>query len=145
MASVRTQSKTLLTSKNASITNPRLVILELLLKENRPLTIDQLLKLLRSKIAQSTLYRVINDLINFGLISEFTTPENTMVVELNAVDRHHHHIFCQVCGSITDIELSSDLEANLSEEVRKIEGEFSISISDHSLELFGICTRCQRI
>ncbi len=143
MISARKQSRNLLSSRNASITNPRLVVLELLLKESRPLTIDQVLKLSRGKLAQSTLYRVISDLRDFGLISEFTTPENTMVVELNVGwTRHHHHIFCRKCGSITDIELNPELELNLEKEVKKIENEYSFLIDSHSLELFGSCNSC---
>ena len=86
MQSSQNQSRNLLSSKKASVTNPRLVVLDILLRENRPLTIDQLLKISEGDIAQSTLYRVINDLKEFELISEFTTPENTMVVELNTKD-----------------------------------------------------------
>ena len=143
MISPRSQSRTLLSSKNASITNPRLIVLELLLKEGRPLTVDQVFKLANDKIAQSTLYRVINDLRSFGLVTEFTTPENMMVVELNADEiGHHHHIFCGKCGSITDIELKPQLEEELDNEVQRIERQYSLSINSHSLELFGICNSC---
>ena len=143
MTTSNNESRKLLASKNASVTNPRLVVLGLLLNENRPLTIEQITKLLEGQIAQSTLYRVINDLINFSLVSEFTTPENTMVVELRNNYQHHHHIFCQSCGSINDIELSSELENSLSKEVSDIGKQLSITINDHSLELFGICKPCE--
>ena len=94
MPTLRNQSRALLGSKNATMTNPRLVVLDLLIKEARPLTIDQVLKLSKGKLAQSTLYRVINDLTAFDLITEFTTPENTMVIDLNSDEgNHHHHIF----------------------------------------------------
>ena len=145
MPSLRNQSRDLLSSKNATMTNPRLVVLDLLLIENRPLTIDQVLTLSKGKLVKSTLYRVINDLRDFGLITEFTTPENTMVIELNSEDsNHHHHIFCKECGSITDIELNSDLESALEKEVAKIEKYRSISIDSHSLELFGTCDDCAK-
>ena len=145
MPSLRNQSRDLLSSKNATMTNPRLVVLDLLLIENRPLTIDQVLTLSKGKLVQSTLNRVINDLRDFGLITEFTTPENTMVIELNSEDsNHHHHIFCKECGSITDIELNSDLESALEKEVAKIEKYRSISIDSHSLELFGTCDDCAK-
>ena len=145
MVSVRKTSRTLLSSKNASITNPRLVVLDLLLKQSRPLTIDQVLKLAKGKLAQSTLYRVINDLTEFGLISEFTTPENTIVVELNTGENsgHHHHIFCEKCGSIIDIELDARFESDLDREVRQIEKQYSLLIHSHSLELFGTCSSCK--
>ena len=94
MPSLRNQSRDLLSSKNATMTNPRLVVLELLIKENRPLTIDQVLKLSKGKLAQSTLYRVIGDLRDFGLITEFTTTETTMLIELNSDEsKPNHHIF----------------------------------------------------
>ena len=145
MPSLRNQSRDLLSSKNATMTNPRLVVLDLLLIENRPLTIDQVLTLSKGKLVQSTLYRVINDLRDFGLITEFTTPENTMVIELNSEDsNHHHHIFCKDCGSITDIELNADLESALEKEVAKIEKYRSISIDSHSLESFGTCDDCAK-
>ena len=132
-----------MSSKKATVTNPRLVVLDLLLKENQPLTIDQVLKLSKGKLAQSTLYRVIGDLSDFGLITEFTTPENTMVIELNSEEgNHHHHIFCKDCGSITDIELNPELESALESEVGKIEKYRSISIDSHSLELYGTCDDC---
>ena len=143
MPTLRNQSRALLGSKNATMTNPRLVVLDLLIKEARPLTIDQVLKLSKGKLAQSTLYRVINDLTAFDLITEFTTPENTMVIELNSEDNnHHHHIFCKKCGSITDIELNDSLEDALEKEVSKIEKYRSIAIDSHSLELYGTCDDC---
>ena len=144
MVSARSQSRTLLTSKNASITNPRLILLEMLLKKGQPLTIEQVLKLSRGKLAQSTLYRVINDLKAFGLINEFNTPEKTIVVELNRnEDRHHHHIFCDSCGAIIDIQLNAKLENDLDKEVRYIERNYALTINSHSLELFGICGNCK--
>jgi Fur family ferric uptake transcriptional regulator len=144
MASLRRQSRNLLRSTNASITIPRLILLELLLKESRPLTIDQVLKLTRGKLAQSTLYRLINDLKDFGLVSVFTNLEKTMVVELtDYVALHHHHIFCRKCGSITDIELNPELELNLEAEVKKIESEYQLLIDSHSLELFATCYSCR--
>ncbi|MQF65282.1 hypothetical protein FIM04_04110 [SAR202 cluster bacterium AC-409-J13_OGT_754m] len=143
MVSVRKQSRKLLSSTNASITNPRLVLLELLLRQARPLTIDQVLKLTRGRLAQSTLYRVINDLRDFGLVSAFMNLDKTMVIELDdPVASHHHHIFCRQCGSITDIELNSELELNLETEVKRIESEHHISIDSHSLELFATCRAC---
>jgi Fur family ferric uptake transcriptional regulator len=143
MQSSKNRSRSLLNSKNASITNPRLVVLDILLKEQRPLTIDQLLRISQGTIAQSTLYRVINDLREFELVSEFTTPENNMVVELNTTDSgHHHHLFCSQCGSITDIELNNDLELELETEARQIEKAYDFLIESHSLELFGLCARC---
>ena len=104
-------SKTLLASKNISITKPRLILLEILLGQKRPLTIEQVVRLSKGRIALSSLYRVINDLRELKVIAEFQTPDNTKVIELiDHEDRHHHHIFCGSCGSVTDFEINDLLK-----------------------------------
>lgn len=138
-------SKQLLASKNISATKPRMVLVGLLLKENRPLTVDQVVKLTKGNLALSSLYRVINDLRDCGLIAEFTTPENTKVIEIiTNTSRHHHHIFCGNCDSITDFEIDDQLERDLASEIQRIENEYSISVTSHSLELLSLCVPCKK-
>jgi Fe2+ or Zn2+ uptake regulation protein len=138
-------SKQLLASKNISATKPRLILVGLLLKENRPLTVDQVVKLAKGNLALSSLYRVINDLRDCGLIAEFTTPENTKVIEIiTNTSRHHHHIFCGNCDSITDFEIDDQLERDLASEIQRIENEYSISVISHSLELLSLCVPCKK-
>ena len=138
-------SKQLLASKNISATKPRMVLVGLLLKENRPLTVDQVVKLTKGNLALSSLYRVINDLRDCGLIAEFTTPENTKVIEIiTNTSRHHHHIFCGNCDSITDFEIDDQLESDLASEIQRIENEYSISVTSHSLELLSLCVPCKK-
>lgn len=138
-------SKQLLASKNISATKPRLILVGLLLKEKRPLTVDQVVKLAKGNLALSSLYRVINDLRDGGLLAEFTTPENTKVIEIiTNTSRHHHHIFCGSCDSITDFEIDDQLERDLASEIQRIENEYSISVTSHSLELLSLCVPCKK-
>ncbi len=143
MTDLKQQSKALLLSKNISITNPRISVLNLLLNAQQPLTIDQLFKLSNGDLAQSTLYRILADFKKFDLVVEFVTPDNSTVVELKHKDfGHHHHIFCEKCDQIIDVELNHKFEKELSKEVSKIEKRYSISIREHSLELLGLCKSC---
>ena len=138
-------SRKILTDRRVSITNPRIIVLEELLASKNPLTIDELQKKLKNKVAKSTLYRVLNDLKKIQILNEFSTPENLTVVELILEDDiHHHHLFCSDCGEIIDIEMGDEFEKTLSEEIKRIEKNFNFSIEDHRLELFGKCTElCQ--
>ena len=134
-------SKQILTEHNVSITNPRILVLEVLLDHKGPITVDELQNVLNNKVAKSTLYRVLNDLKKINLLHEFTSPENTTVVELILEDRvHHHHLFCSDCGEVIDIELSTKFEDFLTAEIKKIEKKFNFKISDHRVEMFGQCT-----
>jgi len=138
-------SRKILTDRKVSITNPRIIVLEELLASKNPLTIDELQKKLKNKVAKSTLYRVLNDLKKIQILNEFSTPDNLTVVELILEDDiHHHHLFCSDCGEIIDIEMGDEFEKTLSEEIKRIEKNFNFSIEDHRLELFGKCTElCQ--
>ena len=131
----------ILSDHNVSITNPRILVLEALLENKGPITLDELQKVLKNKVAKSTLYRVLNDLKKIDILDEFTSPENQTVIELILEDRtHHHHLFCSDCGEIIDVELSDQFENLLDLEIKKIEEKFKFKISDHRVEMFGQCT-----
>ena len=134
-------SRKILSERNVSITNPRILVLEELLGTKNPITVDELLSKLENKVAKSTLYRVLNDLKNINILNEFSTPDNQTVVELILEDHtHHHHLFCSDCGEIIDVEMAKEFENKLSKEIKRIEKEFNFIIEDHRLELFGKCT-----
>jgi Fe2+ or Zn2+ uptake regulation protein len=136
--------RNILSEKNVSITNPRILVIEELLNHKKPLTIDLLQKNLKGKIALSTLYRVLNDLKKINVIKEFNTPEKETVVELSIHEEedHHHHIFCKKCGDVEDINLSSKLEFDLDKEIIEIQNSLKFTVEEHTLELIGICSNC---
>ena len=61
-------SKQILSEHNVSITNPRILVLEVLLDNKGPVTVDELQNVLDNKVAKSTLYRVLNDLKKINLL-----------------------------------------------------------------------------
>ena len=135
------KSKQILSEHSVSITNPRILVLEALLEIKSPITVDDLQKKLKNKVAKSTLYRVLNDLKTINVLDEFTSPDNTVVVELVLEgDQHHHHLFCSDCGEIIDVELSTNFESLLNKEIKRIEKKFNFVIEDHRVEMFGQCT-----
>ena len=134
-------SKKILSEHKVSITNPRILVLEALLDNKNPLTIDELQSKLKNKVAKSTLYRVLNDLKNINILNEFTDPNNATVVELLLEeDSHHHHLFCSDCGEVIDVELSDEFELMLVKEMEKVQKELNFEIKDHRVEMFGLCT-----
>ena len=134
-------SREILSDNNISITNPRIIVLEQLLKYKKPISVDSLLSSLNNQVAKSTLYRVLNDLKDINILHEFSTPDNQNVVELILEDHpHHHHLFCSDCGEIIDVEMATEFENRLLKEIKRIEKKFNFVIEDHRLELFGKCT-----
>jgi len=137
-------SREILSDKNISITNPRIIVLEQLLRFKKPISIEDLQENLKGQVATSTLYRVLNDLKKIDVVSEFISPESTTMIELSLhEDEHHHHLFCKSCGDVIDIELSLGFEQKLSNEIKSIEKNLFFTIEDHGLELFGQCSECR--
>jgi len=134
----------ILIEKNISITSPRLLIIEEILINKNPISIEKLQKKLEGKVALSTLYRALNDLKSVEIIKEFTTTDSITMFEVLDLeeDHHHHHLFCTNCGDIVDINLSKRFEKNIDAEVSKIEKNFNFEIKDHTLELLGLCSKC---
>ena len=134
-------SKKILSKHSVSITNPRILVLEALLEFGNPVTIDELQSKLQGDVAKSTLYRVLNDLKKIKILNEFSSPDNSTVVELILENHsHHHHLFCGDCGEVIDVELSEEFELTLNKEIEKVQKDFNFEITDHRVEMFGICT-----
>ncbi len=51
---------------------------------------------------------------------------------------HHHHITCQICGKITDLD-----DADLKYDEDFIQKKTGYLTKHHSIELEGICEQCQ--
>ena len=133
----------ILSNNNISITNPRLLVIEELLSIKKPITIEDLQIKLKDKVAVSTLYRVISDLKSINILEEITSPDNITMVELSLIDAtHHHHMFCENCGDVIDIELSEEFENKLDNEIKALENKLQVKINDHGLELLGSCKAC---
>jgi Fe2+ or Zn2+ uptake regulation protein len=143
MKKINQIGRQLLVDNNIPVTEPRLLLLEILLKNEGPLKIQEVIKFSKGKLAVSSLYRIINDLKDLNLINEFKTLENTKVIELVSLeDDHHHHIFCESCGAVYDFEFTNNLEKKIDQEIKNVELEMNISITSHSLELHGLCNNC---
>ena len=133
----------ILSNNNISITNPRLLVVEELLSTKKPIAIEDLQIKLKDKVAVSTLYRVISDLKSINILEEITSPDNITMVELSLVDTtHHHHMFCENCGDVVDVELSEEFENKLDNEIKALENKLQVKINDHGLELLGSCKGC---
>ena len=131
-------SKKILSKHSVSITNPRILVLEALLEFGNPITIDELQSKLQGVVAKSTLYRVLNDLKKIKILNEFTSPDNSTVVELILEDHsHHHHLFCSDCGEVIDVELSEEFETMLNKEIENVQKKFNFEITDHRVEMFA--------
>jgi len=90
-----------------------------------------------SSIGLATVYRVITQLEDAGVLKRTQLDSHSTVYELNDKG-HHDHLVCRHCGRIQ--ESSDPAMAKL---VRKIAKECGFALDSYSLVLYGGCG-CQK-
>tara|TARA_Y100000590_G_C15733339_1_gene1017816 strand:- start:3725 stop:4162 length:438 start_codon:yes stop_codon:yes gene_type:complete len=135
------ESLTLLLKRNGLfVTNPRLQVLDILSEENGPISIENIVSRSENGLALSTLYRVVADLLDVKLVKTFSAPDQKLMVELSDdQDEHHHHLYCESCEKVFDIDLDNELEVMITSLIEKIGETHGIEITDHSFEMYGQC------
>lgn len=129
-----------LKSLGARITKTRCAVLEYLSVAIKPVSaLDILNELKRRKILvnRTTVYREISFLLEQSLIRELKIIGQASLFEL--ADKHCHHLICLKCHDVKTIPMDNHLH----EEEVKIMKKEKFKISDHTLEFYGLCHKCQ--
>ncbi|OIQ25937.1 ferric iron uptake transcriptional regulator FcrX [uncultured Vibrio sp.] len=126
--------------KNAGlkITLPRLKILEILQQPaSQHISAEDLYKKLidlGEEIGLATVYRVLNQFDDAGIVTRHHFEGGKSVFELST-QQHHDHLVCLDCGTV--IEFADDL---IEERQKEIAKKFNVELTNHSLYLYGKCT-----
>lgn len=124
------------------ITLPRLKILEIMEKaKQHHLSAEDIYKVLLDsdeEIGLATVYRVLTQFEEAGLVVRHHFEGGQSVFELDH-GTHHDHLVCVKCNSVEEF-VDHVIEAR-QEEIAKAAG---YAITDHSLNIYGICAKCQK-
>jgi Fur family transcriptional regulator, ferric uptake regulator len=120
------------------VTPARVAILSVLENEKRPLSVEKIIATIGEKnIDYVTAYRTITALKNVGLVRQIDFQHNHAHFELASLG-DHHHVVCVKCDKVADVK-SCDVDAM---QQRALKESGFQTISQHSLEFFGICKQC---
>ncbi len=129
--------ESLLRQHGFKVTSGRVALLQALGREEKPLTVAEVGKRLKSKLDSVTLYRALEAFVGKGVVRRVDLGHGHAHYELEQT--HHHHMVCTNCGTIEDIE-SDALERAVSL-AAKSSRQFK-TIYSHNLEFFGNCKSC---
>jgi Fur family ferric uptake transcriptional regulator len=123
------------------ITDGRIQLLELLYAAHKPLSIQHIREQWQGAVVpnQTTLYRTLADFAETGIVRRVDFNSGTAHFEYTPDHPHHHHLICNDCGTIEDIDNCPT--AALQKNLLKTSKHFK-NIYSHTLEFFGQCTRC---
>lgn len=133
--------KDLLKSGKLKNTKHRKAILEVLDKNDLPLTAEDLffkLKESEISISLSTVYRVLEILADKGLVIRSNlADDNRAVYELSHTE-HRHHLLCIKCRKVLPVD-----GCPLENYEKLLEDRFGFTVKGHRLEVFGYCESCK--
>jgi Fur family ferric uptake transcriptional regulator len=119
------------------ITLPRMKILGFMQQpDSAHISAEELYKKLidqGEEIGLATVYRVLNQFDETGIVTRHHFEGGKSVFELNQ-QRHHDHLVCLECGKV--IEFNDEV---IEERQRQIAEQHNIKLTDHSLYLYGYC------
>jgi Fur family ferric uptake transcriptional regulator len=128
-----------LKSSGLKATLPRIKILEVFQQAAlRHMTAEDVYKILLtegSDIGLATVYRVLMQFEQAGILSRNHFEANKAIFELNE-GKHHDHLVCVNCGRVEEF-----YDAEIERRQQEIARERGYKLQDHALSLYVICER----
>jgi Fur family ferric uptake transcriptional regulator len=120
-------------------TLPRLKILDLFEQsDKRHMTAEEVYRLLTDEgqdIGLATVYRVLTQFEQAGLLMRHHFDSDKAVFELNQGD-HHDHLVCLQCGKVEEF-----FDSEIEKRQNRIAKERGFAIHDHSLQIYADCIK----
>ena len=122
-------------------TLPRLKILHLFEKSDvRHLTAEDVYKVLMQEgmdIGLATIYRVLTQFEQAGILIRHHFESGKAVFELNE-GKHHDHLVCLQCGRVEEF-----YDPEIEKRQTKIAKDQGFSIHEHSLQIYADCIKAE--
>ena len=130
-----------LKSSGLKATLPRIKILEVFQKaEQRHMTAEDVFKALlqeNSDIGLATVYRVLMQFEQAGLLTRSHFESGKSVFELNE-GQHHDHLVCLTCGRVEEF-----YDPEIEKRQGKVAKDRGFAIHDHQLHIYADCIKAQ--
>jgi len=130
-----------LKSSGLKATLPRIKILEVFQRTAlRHMTAEDVYKALLGEgadIGLATVYRVLMQFEQAGLLSRSNFESGKAVFELNE-GTHHDHLVCLTCGRVEEF-----FDAEIEQRQRAIAEQRGFDLQEHSLALYARCNKPQ--
>lgn len=119
-------------------TRQRLTVLEALRGRADAVTAQDLyaeLRAAREPVGLTTVYRTLTALADAGFLDTFVR-DGEQAFRLCS-DQHHHHLVCEVCNRVEELE-----SGQVEEWVNGVAGRHGFQVTGHRADIFGICSSC---
>lgn len=124
------------------VTVPRVKILKILEQEagGKHFSAEKIFNILLNdgeEIGLATVYRVLTQFEQAGLVSRHHFEADSSVFELNK-GGHHDHIVCMKCGKVDEF-----FDSIVEKRQQNIATKLGYILTNHNLNLYGFCSQCK--
>ena len=123
--------------KGTPVTHQRLAVYRVLLESVAHPDADTIFKQLRPQhlaLSPATVYNTLELLEGLGLVKKVGSPGTSRRFDAN---RHpHHHLWCERCHSLSDVEFDAPPAVSLPRGV-------DFDVSDYTIQFSGLCADCK--
>jgi len=128
-----------LKSTGLKATLPRLKVLEIFQKgSQRHMSAEDVFRILlqeHSDVGLATVYRVLTQFEQAGILSRSNFEGGKAIYELNE-GQHHDHLVCLDCGKVEEF-----FDAQIEERQNAVAVAKGFMIAEHALSLYAHCTK----
>lgn len=131
-----------LAQQGLKYTRPREIILLTFFRTEGHVAADELFDLVRQReegVGFATVHRTLKLLVDAGFALEHRFGGRLRRYEPALKRDHHDHLICTSCDKIVEFE-----EERIEKLQEEVAARFGFEITDHNLELFGVCGDCQK-
>lgn len=125
------------------LTEPRLLLIDLIASAQRVLSAEQLYELAQShsaELGKATVYRTLEKLEELGLIQRVHDAHGCHTFAPVQVGQPQILIFCQLCGRLDYLAKTS-----FQQMLAAIQTESGWQVQEHRLQFSGICGECSEL
>lgn len=126
-------------------TKQKKIVLEYLEKhQNEHITIEEIQDKIQEKVGTTTIYRIINKLVEEGTVSKIPLNTQGFCYQYNKEkgechNHKHYHLICEKCGKLLHFE-SKEIEITQKEALQK--EHFTIDLD--KVTFYGKCNECSK-
>ncbi len=143
MTNLESQIRARLGEAGVRYTRGRQRVVAALIEADGPRSAAELYAQMEGPVPLSSLYRSLAVMAEADVLARHNGAQGVTRYELAEwLAGHHHHLVCDDCGTVDDVELPAALEATLHDLVERVAASGDFIAAGHALEVVGRCRAC---
>ena len=130
--------RTFIAKEGLKNSRQREIIAQVFFDSTEHIRVEDLLQKVREvdpKVSQATVYRTMKLLVDCSLAEARQFQDGQTRYEASDDEGHHHdHLICTKCGKIVEF-----VDERIEELQVEVAASFGFKVSDHKMELYGVC------